>query len=131
MHKIIIIFRWILLSRVCFLDQLKNSNMKLSIRFGVNIQLSIVIIVLLTVMDLFGTVKIFLMVIVSYGIKNTIFSIHQSYWLCRFYGNFKNNWDSICRAFMGLCNRIKSRNISALGSDISEKRSDVHTSAYI
>ena len=41
MHKINIIFRKIMLSKLCFLDQLKKSYMEILIRFGANIQISI------------------------------------------------------------------------------------------
>ena len=71
MHKINIIFRWTMLSKLCLLDQLKNSYMELLIRSGVNIFYSIIIMIPLTVMILSGTVKILLMVTFIYGIKNT------------------------------------------------------------
>ena len=45
--------------------------MKLSIRSGANIQIPIIIMILLSVMNLSGTVKILVMVIVIYGIRNT------------------------------------------------------------
>ena len=60
-----------MLSRVYFLDQLKKSYMKLSIRFGANIQNSIIRMILLTLINLSGTVNILVMVIVIYGIINT------------------------------------------------------------
>ena len=41
MHKINIIFRWIMLSKLCLPDQLKNSYMELLMRSGANIQISI------------------------------------------------------------------------------------------
>ena len=68
MHKINIIFRWILLSRVCFLDQLEKNYMKLSIRYGVNIKISIIRMILLKVMNLYGTVKISVMATFIYGV---------------------------------------------------------------
>ena len=45
--------------------------MKLLIRSGANIQISIIIMILLTVMNLSGIVKILVMVTVIYGTKNT------------------------------------------------------------
>ena len=69
--KIIIIFRWLMLSKVGLLDHLTNSYMKLSIRSGANIQISIIRMIILTETKLSGTVKIFVMVIVIYGIINT------------------------------------------------------------
>ena len=68
--KINVIFRWILLSRLCFMDPLKNSYLKLSIRSGANIKISIIRLIFSTVMNLSGTVKILLMVTVIYGIEN-------------------------------------------------------------
>ena len=53
-----------------FLDQLKNTYMKISIHSGANIQISIIIMIILTVMNLYGTVNISVMVTVIYGIKN-------------------------------------------------------------
>ena len=60
----------ILLSRVCLLDQLKKSHMKLLIRSGANIKISIIRMIILTVMDLYRTVNILVMVTVIHGIKN-------------------------------------------------------------
>ena len=57
-------------SRVCFLDKLKNSYTKLLIRFGAKIKNSIIRTILLKVMNLYGTVKIYVMVIVICGIRN-------------------------------------------------------------
>ena len=54
-----------------FLDQLKNSYMKLSIRSGANIQISIKSMIPLTVTNLYGIVQILVMVTVIYGIRNT------------------------------------------------------------
>ena len=44
--------------------------MKLWIHFGANIQISIIRMIILTVINLYGTVKIFVMAIVIYGIRN-------------------------------------------------------------
>ena len=57
--------------KVFLLDQLKNSYMKLPIISGAVIQISIIRMILLTVMNLSGTVKIFVMIIIIYGIINT------------------------------------------------------------
>ena len=54
------------------LDQLKRGYMELLIRSGENIQNSIIRMIPLTAMNLFGTVKILLTVTVIYGIRNTI-----------------------------------------------------------
>ena len=69
MHKIIIIFSWILISRLCLLDQLKKSYMKLPIHSGANIHISIIRMMMLTVMNLHGIVKIFVMMKVISGFK--------------------------------------------------------------
>ena len=69
----IIGIRWILLSRPCLLIHLKKSSMKPLIRFGVNILISIVRMVIFTVMNLSGAVKIFIMVIVICGIRNNLY----------------------------------------------------------
>ena len=58
--------------KICFLDQLKNSYMKLSINSGANIQISIIRMITLTAMNLSETVKILLMVTFIYGIRNTL-----------------------------------------------------------
>ena len=60
-------------SRVCMVDRLRKSLMKDLIRFGVNIQTSIIIMILLTVMTLSGVVNIFVTETVIYGIKTTIY----------------------------------------------------------
>ena len=60
-----------MLSIVCLLDQMKKSYMKLLISFGENIQISIIRMILVTVMDLSGTVNIFVVILVIYGIINT------------------------------------------------------------
>ena len=60
-----------MLSRVCFLDQPKKNYMKLLIRSGANIHISIIRMILLKVMNLSGTVKISVMATVIYDIKNT------------------------------------------------------------
>ena len=60
-----------MLSKFCFLDQLKNSYMKLLIQSGANKLISIIRMILFTVMNLSGTVKILVMITVTYGIKNT------------------------------------------------------------
>ena len=60
-----------MLSNVCFMDQMKNIYMELSIRSGENIQIPIKIMIPLTAMNLSGIVKILVMVIFIYGIKNT------------------------------------------------------------
>ena len=70
MHKINIIFRLTMLSKIFFLDQQKNSYIELLIRSGVNILYSIIRMIPLTVMILSGTLKILLMVTVIYGIIN-------------------------------------------------------------
>ena len=72
MHKINIIFKWIKLSKLCFLDQLKKSYMELLIRSGANILYSIIRMIPLTVMNLSGAVNIFLTEIVVCGIINTL-----------------------------------------------------------
>ena len=56
-----------------FLDQLKKSYMKPLISSGANIQISVIIIILLTVMNLSGTVNILVMVTFIYGIRNTLY----------------------------------------------------------
>ena len=60
-----------MLSKPCFLDQLKDSYMEPLISSGANIKISIKIMIPLTDMNLSGIVKILLMVTVIYGIKNT------------------------------------------------------------
>ena len=55
------------------LDRLKKSYMKLLIRFGPNIQNSIIRMILLTVISLYLIVKISLMVIVICGIRTTLY----------------------------------------------------------
>ena len=62
-----------MLSKVCFLDQLKN-YMKLLIRSRANLQISIKIMILLTVMNFSGTVNILVTVTVMHGIKNTSYN---------------------------------------------------------
>ena len=54
-----------------FAGSTENSHMKLSIRSRTNIQISIITMILLTVMNLLGTVKILVMIKFIYGIKNT------------------------------------------------------------
>ena len=71
MHKISIIFRWTMLSKLCLLDQLKKSYMELLIRYGSNILYSIIRMIPLTAIILSVTLKILLMVTVIYGIRNT------------------------------------------------------------
>ena len=70
-HKINIMFRWIILSRLCLLDQLKKSYMKILIRSGENTKTSIKIMIPLTVINLSGILKILVMVKVIYDIQNT------------------------------------------------------------
>ena len=60
-----------MLSKLCFLDQLKNSYMKLSIHSGVNVQISIKRMIALTEINLSVIVNILVMVTFIYGIKNT------------------------------------------------------------
>ena len=60
-----------MLSKLCFLDQLKKSYMELLIRSGVNIKIPTKRMILLTAINLSGIVKILVMVTVIYGIKNT------------------------------------------------------------
>ena len=55
-----------------FSGSTENSYMKLLIRFGVNIKNSIIRMILLTVMNLYGTVKIFVMVVAICYIRNTL-----------------------------------------------------------
>ena len=55
------------------LDQLNKSYMKLLIRSGANIQMSIIIMILLKVMNLSGTLNISVMVTVIYGVRNTLY----------------------------------------------------------
>ena len=64
-----------MLPRVCFMDELKNSYMKLLIRSGANIQISIIRMIPLTVINLSGTVNISVTVTVIYGIRYTTY--HQ------------------------------------------------------
>ena len=58
---------------------MKNSCMKPLIRFEVNIQISIKILILLTVMNLNGLVNIFVIVIVIYGNINNFYHIPKSF----------------------------------------------------
>ena len=60
-----------MLSELCLLDQLKNNYMELLIRSGVYIQISIKIKIPFTEINLYGLVKILVMVTVVYGIINT------------------------------------------------------------
>ena len=53
-----------------FYGSTEKSYMKLSIRSGVNIQILIILMILLTVINLSGMVKISVMVTVIYGINN-------------------------------------------------------------
>ena len=62
-----------MLSKLCFLDQLKNSYMELLIYSGANILYSIIRMIPLTVMNLSVTIKILLMVTVIYGIINNLY----------------------------------------------------------
>ena len=71
MHKINIIFRWAMLSKLCLLDNQKKSYMELLISSVVNILYSIIRMIYLTVIILSGTVNILLMVTFIYGIINT------------------------------------------------------------
>ena len=96
--KINIIFRWIMLSKLCLPNQMKKSYTELWIRSGANIQISIKIMIPLIAMKLSGIVKILVMVTVIYSIKNTHY--HPP---CSLQGNFKNTSNSICWAFMGWC----------------------------
>ena len=57
-----------------FSGSTENSYMKLSIRSGANIHILIIIMILLTVMDLSGTVNISVMVTFIYVIKNNPYS---------------------------------------------------------
>ena len=82
------------------MDQLKKIYMKLLIRFGVNIQSSIIRMILLTVMNLSRTLKILLMVIVIYGIRNNIYH-PPKFLVFSLQSNFKNSWDRVCRVFIG------------------------------
>ena len=59
-----------MLSKLCLLDQLKNSYMELLIRSEANIQISIKRMTPSTAMNLSGIVKILAMVTLIYGIKN-------------------------------------------------------------
>ena len=63
---------------------------------------SIIRMILLTVINLSVTVKIFVMVIVICGIRNNLFHPPSSVFYS-LQGNFKNTWNRICRAFMGWC----------------------------
>ena len=72
-HKINIIFRWTMLSKLCFLDQLKRSYMELLISSGANTIYSNIIMIPLTAMNLSGTVNILLMETVIYVIRNTLY----------------------------------------------------------
>ena len=60
-----------MLSKLCLLDQLKNSYMELLIRSGANIKISIKRMIPLTEMNLSGILKILVRVTVIYGIRNT------------------------------------------------------------
>ena len=59
-----------MLSKLCLLDQMKNSYMELLIRSGENIKIPIKKMIPLTVMNLSGIVNILVVVTVIYGIKN-------------------------------------------------------------
>ena len=59
------------LIKTFFLDQLKKRYMELLIRSGANINISIKKMILLTEMNLYGILKILVMVTVIYGIRNT------------------------------------------------------------
>ena len=57
-----------MLSKLCLLDQLKKSYMELSIRSGLNLLYSMIIMIPMTEIILSGIVKILLVVTVIYGI---------------------------------------------------------------
>ena len=76
--------------------------MKPQIRFGVNIMISIVRMILLTVTNLSRLVNIFLMVIFICGTRNILYHTPKSL-VCRLQGNFRKYLNRICRAFIGLC----------------------------
>ena len=59
-------------------DVFKNSNRKPLIRFGVNIQNSIIRMILLTVINVYGVVKIFVMLIFICGVINTLYHSPKS-----------------------------------------------------
>ena len=127
MHKIIIIFRWILLSRVCLLDQLKKSYMKLSIRSGANIKTFIP----LTEMNLSGIVKI--LVIGKIHVWHQKYSLPSTKVLgfvaCRVTSKITGIWSA--ERSWGDVKTIKIWNRSALESEISENQSIGYTYACI
>ena len=64
---------WTLSSRPCFLIRLRKIWMKLLILFGVNILISIIILIFLTITNLSGVANISMIVIVICGRKNTLY----------------------------------------------------------
>ena len=60
-----------------------------------------------------------------------LITIHQSSWFCSFQGNFKKIGIESAERSCGDVKTIKSGKISALGCDITEKKSIVYTSACI
>ena len=56
--------------------------------------------IILTVTNLSGLLKIFVVVIVISGIRNIIFCA-PNFLVCSLQGNFKKYWNDTCRSFMG------------------------------
>ena len=83
---------------------MKKSSMKPLIRFGVNIIISIIVIILLTVTNLSVLVMIFGIVIGICDIKNTLYHApNKVLGFFRFQAKFNNYWYRIFRAFIGWC----------------------------
>ena len=103
----------------------EKSYMKLSIRFGANIHNSIIRMILLTVINLYITVEIFVMAIFIYGIRKKVLGFVAFRVTSKILGigYVERSWVDV--------KTIKSVNTSALGSNISENQSIVYTSSCV
>ena len=95
--------------------------MKHLIRFGANIQNSIITIITFTAMNLYGAVKIFLTEIIICGIRNTLYRPPKSLGVVAYRVTSKIIGIGFAERSWGNFKTIKSGKISAPGSDMSEK----------